>query len=334
MARVLVLGGTRFLGPPVVRWLLEAGHDVTLFHRGGAEPEAAAGAAHIHGDFGAITDFLPRLRRLRPGVVLDVVPYIDKAGHGVSHFVGVAERAVVVTSLDVYRAFAVAWGREGVGVEATPLTEESPLRSGRSPDLTSDIDFDNLEVERGLRGRAELPVTVLRLPMIYGPGDPMHRLFHYIRRMDDGRPAIILDEARASRRWSRGYVENVAAAVGLAVVDPRSSGRIFNVAAPETPTEAAWVRQIGEAAGWYGDVVTAPSESLPPDLRSPLKVPQDLVVSSERLRMELDYSEPVTAAEALRRTIVWERKNPPPTQPPDYVAEDAVLIRATSRQGA
>lgn len=46
--------------------------------------------------------------------------------------------------------------------------------------------------------------------MIYGGGDPQRRL---ARRMSDGRPAIILDEKIAARRWSRGYAENVAAAV-------------------------------------------------------------------------------------------------------------------------
>jgi nucleoside-diphosphate-sugar epimerase len=38
VTRVLVLGGTRFLGPPTVRWLLDAGHEVKVFHRGDTEP--------------------------------------------------------------------------------------------------------------------------------------------------------------------------------------------------------------------------------------------------------------------------------------------------------
>jgi nucleoside-diphosphate-sugar epimerase len=198
--RVLVLGGTRFIGPPTVEGLIDSGHEVVLFHRGGAEPQACAHAEHIHGDFASFAESVPKLIDLRPDVVLDTVPYIDKAGHGVSHFARHADRAVVVTSLDVYRAFAVAWGSEDGNIEPTPLTEDSPLRGRPAPDLTPDIDFDNLEVERALQGKPELPVTVLRLPIIYGPNDAQHRLFNYIRRMDDGRDAIILDEARASLR--------------------------------------------------------------------------------------------------------------------------------------
>jgi nucleoside-diphosphate-sugar epimerase len=328
--RILVLGGTRFIGPPTVQLLVDAGHEVTLFHHGRSEPRAAAGAEHVHGDFAAFAESVPMLRELSPDVVVDTVPYIRKSGHGVLHFAGIADRAVVVTSLDVYRAFAVAWGSEGDGVaEPMPVTEESPLRAASSPDLTADIDFDNLDVERALVDQAELAVTVLRLPMVYGQNDERHRLFNYVRRMDDRREAIILDESRASLRWSRGYVDNVAAAVALAASDPRSRGRIYNVAALKTPTETEWVRSIGKACGWTGDVVVAPTESLPPAMRSPLAVRQDLIVSSERIRGELDYVEQVSLEEGLRRTVDWTRANPPSDEPVDYSGEDRVLAALT-----
>ena len=314
-----------FLGPPSVRWLIDAGHDVTVFHRGRAEHPGTADAEHVHGDFAAFADSVPRLIAGRPDVVLDIVPYIDKAGHGVRHFAGVADRAVVVTSLDVYRAFAIAWGSESGEIEPTPLTEDSPLRSGPAPDLTSDIDFDNLDVERALLDREDLPVTVLRLPMIFGPNDPMHRLFYYVRRMDDRRHAIVIDEVRASLRWSRGYVANVAAAVGLAVNDVRSAARVLNVAAEETPSEVEWVRAIGHACGWAGEIVVACHESLPTALRSPLKTRQDMIVSSDRIRRELGYTDPVSADEALVRTVEWTRSHPPATEALDYSLENSVL---------
>src|SRR5881394_1824508 len=247
MARVLVLGGTRFLGPSVVEQLLAQGHEVTIFHRGGVEPSSTAGAEHFHAEFATLADHVPDLAKRRPEVVVDVVPYIDKAGHGVRHFRGIADRAVVVTSLDVYRAFAVAWGSESGDVESMPLTEDATLRSGPAPDLTDDIDFDNLEVEKALRNDSTLPVSILRLPMLYGPHDPQRRMARYVRRMADGRKAIILDARSAARRWSRTYVDNAAAAVCLAVSDERAAGRTFNVASLDTPTEAEWIALIANA---------------------------------------------------------------------------------------
>ena len=46
-------------------------------------------------------------------MVLDVSPGLAKGGHGVLHFVGIARRGVVLTSLDVYRAMSALWGVEG-----------------------------------------------------------------------------------------------------------------------------------------------------------------------------------------------------------------------------
>src|SRR5579864_1279230 len=156
-----------------------------------------------------------------------------------------------------------------------------------------------------------LPGTVLRLPMVYGPGDYQHRMFAYLKRMDDGRPAILLDEAEARWKWTHGYVENVAAAIALAVTDERAAGRIYNVGEPFTFSMAEWIAKIGEAAGWQGKVVTVSHGRLPEPLRWDINAEQDIVVDSSRIRRELGYKEPVDIDEAIRRTVVWERANPP-----------------------
>jgi nucleoside-diphosphate-sugar epimerase len=57
----------------------------------------------------------------------------------------------------------------------------------------------------------ELSGTVLRLPMVYGPGDPLHRFHPVVKHIVDGRHHIIFPETIAARRSPRGYVENVAA---------------------------------------------------------------------------------------------------------------------------
>ncbi|NIM98090.1 MAG: NAD-dependent dehydratase, partial [candidate division Zixibacteria bacterium] len=87
------------------------------------------------------------------------------------------------------------------------------------------------------------------------PGDSQHRLFQYLKRMDDNRPAILLEQGMANWRWTKGYVENVAAAIVPAVVEERATGRIYNVGEQDALSEEEWVRAIGAAAGWKGKVV-------------------------------------------------------------------------------
>lgn len=328
MTRVLVLGGTGFLGAHVVRALVKQGATVCVFHRGETEAELPAAALHVHGEFASFSDYLPELRAFSPQVVLDVVPFHAKSGHGVAHFVGVADRGVVVTSGDVYRAFARLWGSEPGPPDAVPLTEGSALREQPSPDLGPEIDYDNIEVERAVSRMGSLPTTVLRLPAIFGPNDPFHRLFRYVKRMDDGRAAIILDERVAGWRFSRGYVSNVAAAVALAAMRKRAAGRTYNVAPLRADTEAQWVRRIARAHGWNGQILVAASQTLPEHLRLQFNTEQDLVLDSTLIRDELSYSEPVTLDDALAHTIAWEQRNPPADLASnmfDYEAEDEML---------
>lgn len=329
--RVLVLGGTRFVGRFVVERLTRRGHDVTLFHRGETETSAPSTVHHLHGDFADFPRHFDALLARAPEVVLDMVPFLDKAGHGVTHFRDVARRAVVISSCDVYRAYGRLHRTEPGTPDPVPLTEGSPLRSLPMEELVDEgIDYDNIELERAVASVPKLPVTILRLPATYGPGDYQHRLYPYLRQMDDGRPAILLEERHAAWHWPRGYVENVAAAIALAVEDERAAGRIYNVA-DECPSQEEWVRQVASAAGWSGETVTVPAEHLPDRLRPRVDLSQDYALDASRIGRELGFVSAVDRDEGLRRTVAWERANPPVSvEPLDYETEDELLDSLTS----
>jgi nucleoside-diphosphate-sugar epimerase len=201
-----------------------------------------------------------------------MVPHIDKGGHGIAHFRGIVDRAVVISSGDVYRAFARLWKSEPGPPDRVPLTEESPLRTLPAPDGKGEDDFDNLDAERAALADPSLPATVLRLPATHGPGDRQHRLAPYLRAMHDDRPAIVLGSTHARWRWSRGYVENVAAAIALAVADERASGRTYNVAAEPAASEADWIRAIATITGWVGTIRVVPDDHLPPGASTALRL--------------------------------------------------------------
>ena len=85
---------------------------------------------------------------------------------------------------------------------------------------------------------------------------------------------------------------------------------------------------IGEAAGWKGEIIALSTDETPEHLRQPYNTAQNWTVSSDRIRLELGFREPVGIPEALRRTIEWERRNPPSDLPAttfDYAAEDAAI---------
>ena len=335
---ILIIGGTRFIGPCVARQLTAQGHRVTVFHRGQTEDHFPSIVSHIHGDRRHLSAFKEEFARLALHVVLDMIAYTETDALAVKDtFRGLARRVVTLSSGDVYRDLDRLRRIQPGPPCSIPLSEAAPLRETLYPyrSMATGPDdmkytYDKIPVERAVMGDPELPGTILRLPAVYGPGDYQHRLFDYLKRMDDGRPAILLEEGAARWRWTRGYIENVAAAIALAVTDERAAGRIYNVGEEEALSEAEWVQATGRAAGWNGAVMAVPKEMLPKHLTSDYDWQHHLVYDTSRLRAELGYAEHIAREDALKRTVAWERAHPPEKVDDsrfDYGAEDAALAR-------
>ena len=333
--RVLLIGGSGFIGPHVAAALEREGHEVILFHR----TSGGSTRREILGDRNRLADHAAALREASPEVVIDLILSSGRQARALMDtFRGVSRRVVALSSCDVYRACGVLHGTEPGPLEPIPLTESSALRTRLQtypPDRIRmlqqvfgwlDEEYDKIPVEREILGDPQLPGTVLRLPMVYGPGDPLRRLLPVVKRIDDRRPAILFEEKHARWRGPRGYVENVAAAVALAAADNRAAGRVYNVGEAENLTELEWARRIAAEAQWDGGFVTLPAERTPPHLRMPGNLDQHWVVDTTRIREELGYREPVPQPDAIRRTIQWDRAHPPQAGPPvDYDAEDEAL---------
>ena len=336
--RVLIIGGTGFIGVHVLHQLLEEGHDVALFQRGQTRTELSFPVHHIYGDRKELPTFASDFRGFAPDVVLDMIPFTEQDALSLmSTFRGTARRVVAISSMDVYRAYGLFRRSEVGKPEPMPFDEDAPLRSSLFPyrslaQSAGDIlyNYEKILVERIVLNDDELSGTVLRLPCVYGAGDSYHRTFEYLKRMDDGRPAIILSEAKAQWRWTRGYMENVAAAITLAMTHEESADRIYNVGEAEALTEAEWVGEIGRAAGWNGDVITESADMLPKHLVEEYDYRHNLAANTGRIRRELGYSEPVSREAALKRTVAWERRAAPKevsAERFDYAAEDEALTK-------
>jgi nucleoside-diphosphate-sugar epimerase len=335
--KILVIGGTSgFIGTRVIRKLVADGHEVAVFHRGQTNTDLPPGVRRILGDRQRLADFRAEFKRFAPQVVLDnYLRFEPEAVALMQTFRGLAERVVAVSSQDVYRTYGILWRREATEPNTTPIDEDAPLRSVLYPyrSIARDADdpkynYDKIPVERVVMSDSNLTGTVLRLPAVYGEGDKQHRLFEYLKRMDDHRPVILLEQDEAQWRWTRGYVGNVADAVALAVTDERAANRIYNVGEENAPTVAEWVKAIGQAVGWHGDVLAIPKDNLPEHMKPLTGYEHDLAVDTKRIREELGYQEKVSKEEALLKTIDWERANPPTEIGPkqfDYAAEDAVI---------
>jgi nucleoside-diphosphate-sugar epimerase len=305
--RVSVLGGTGFIGRHVTSRLVEAGADVTTIQRGRTRDRLPA-APSLAADRMQPSTLAAALAAAEPHVLIDMIAY---SGEDMERLLAALprslERLVVISSGDVYWTYA-AFLELGSGPAPThPLDERSPLRRELYPyraraagpeDLL--YRYEKISVEQTARAGAKVPVTILRLPMVYGPGDPQSRVGGYLERLHASGGRFRLNVEEAAWRCTRGYVEDVAWAIGLAVLDERAAGEIFNVGEEVALPEIEWVREVAAAAGWSGEIISdaGVSPSLPVNWGMPL------VVDTSRIREMLRYRELIGRQEGLRRTAV------------------------------
>jgi len=286
--RLLIVGGTKFIGPHVVRRLVSLGHHVTVYHRGENESPLPDAVRHVRAAEAGIPvrSFPPTLFAGTPDVAIHMIAMGEQDTRAaIDAFRGRISRAVWISSGDVYRAYGRFTGIEPGPIEPVPLTEDSPLRSVLYPyrakaDSPDDLawSYEKVRMEQIAASDAHLPATILRLPKVYGPGGNADlATVHGFR----DQPAW---------RWTHGFVENVAEAIVLAAVRPEAAGRIYNVGEAHTPTMAE------RLAG------------LPPSPMASAAPPgynfaQDIVYDTSRIRRELGYAEPVPEHEAMLRTV-------------------------------
>ena len=163
--RVIVLGGTRFIGRASVEELVRAGHAVMVVHRGETEPADLVDVQHLHvarADFPTRRDRTRRVRS-RCGAGLRRA---DSRGcrAGAGGAAGRHPRLVVLSSIDVYRAYSALMA--STHTEPLPLDETSPVRDQRYPyrgQRPGMDDYEKLDVEDAYRARGGV---ALRLPMV------------------------------------------------------------------------------------------------------------------------------------------------------------------------
>ena len=310
--RILFLGGTSLTGPYAVRRLDALGHRVTVFHRGDHEAEFPPGVEHVHGDFA----HPPReILDSRPDVVVHMWAMTETdARQFVETFRGVAGRAVVISSGDVYRAYARLQRREPGPPDPIPLGEDAPLRQTRFPYREKAPaaghwmeQYDKILVEETILGARDLPATILRFPAVLGQGE-YRRFRRWLQPMLRGDAELRIQDTWAEWRWTHGFAEDVAESVVLAAIHPSSAGRIYNVGEVGAPTMLERLEEFGGAAGWTGRIIPLRACELPEADRMPQDFSHHLAYDTSRIRCELGYRETVPREISVARTLALEQE--------------------------
>jgi nucleoside-diphosphate-sugar epimerase len=318
--RVVVLGGTRFIGRAIVEQLAASGHDLLIVHRGHLEPKDMPEVRHLHSDRPGLAAHREELASFKPDAGIDCRALTRTDAEQALDALPKDMRWIVISSLDVYRAFgAVLEDKES---DPVPLDEESPTRANRYPYRGKAADreeYDKLDVEETFLPHG---ATVLRLPMVYGEHDYQLREEFILRRVRAGRNRIPF--GRGQWLTCRGYVRDIARGVELALQNPAAAGQIFNLCEDRTYSMRMWALMILQAAGSEAELVRVADEALPEDLKTTGTMSQHIAASAHKARMQLGWttSDPY---ETVRTTVRWHLANPPPNPDLDFRADDQAL---------
>lgn len=174
--RVLVLGGTTFLGPAVVDAALGRGGEVTIFHRGRQPAHRPGDVEEVLGDRDG---GLGPLQGRRWDVCVDTSGYVPRVvGDSAELLADAVERYVFVSSLSVYADLAPGVDESRPVHDPPPDEVEGPILELYGP---LKVGCERV-VERALPGRA----IILRAGLLVGPRDPLNRFAYWVTRVADG----------------------------------------------------------------------------------------------------------------------------------------------------
>lgn len=178
--RILILGGTGFIGPHMVRRAVERGHKVTLFNRGRSNADLFKDLETLIGDRDGKLDALK-------GRSWDAV--IDNSGYVPRH---VRDSAALLAG-SVRRYLFISTGSV-YAYDQERYDEGSPLLKAPDP-ASEDVNkyYGELKVlcEEAVNTAYRDRATILRLHMVAGPGDPTHRFTYWPVRIERGGEVLV-----------------------------------------------------------------------------------------------------------------------------------------------
>lgn len=312
--RTLVIGSTGFLGPQIIQALLNKNVEVVAASRSGLATQPSD-AQTVRLDRSRPESVLEAIRAYKVDTVIDVIAYdIETTKPLPDHLEGNIDRYVLLSSGDVYQNYGLFQQKEGGRPQLTPLDENAPLRQSRFPyrleqprprtDPLQWMDsYDKIPIEAAVR-KMKTAWSILRLPMVYGPGDKQNRFRWAIAPMAAQKDQLTLGTQWAAWVTTYGYVENVAAAIALGATAPEAANQIFNIGEECPVPHRIWAERWADEMNWSGKIIIKDLPAKGALAELDLSVP--FGISSKKFRETIGFTDPCPLDHALRATIASE----------------------------
>lgn len=315
--RILILGGTGFIGPAQVEYALARGHTVTLFNRGRTNPSLFPGVEKLVGDRNAPDGYAALGTDRTWDVVIDNPTTLPRWVRGAAAALAArTNHYMYVSTISVFRDYSQ------IGI-----TEDGPLHEPGNPEATQmgqgDTAYGPLKVRSELDaleryGRDK--VTIIRPGLIVGPGDLSDRFSYWPVRIEKGGevlapgtpddPAQYVD-VRDLGQWM------------IRMAEARALG-IYNATGPASPTTIAemlyGIKAVttSNARFTWVDADFLQAQEVRPWSEMPVwSPPRGAMAGFMRVDCRKAYAAGLTfrpLADTARDTLAWYHTRPPEQQ--------------------
>ena len=314
--KVLIFGGTRFMGRYVLRALLDVGVEVTIANRGTREENK--GAHNVICDRsqpGALEQF----KDSKFDAVIDFSAYasdwVEEAG---KFFAGKISRYVFISTGAVYTSS-----------QHFPITEDFPKGPPHpfGPYAQEKIRSESLLREFSAQGAFD--TTALRLPFVLGPDNYEDRESFVFSRLLSNEPIFLANGGKSIHSFI--YAGDVASAIVRVLSLSRTNGsEEFNLAIPQATTSRGFVNLASEVCGIEPNVISYLPEDFQIDtINFDLKnvafpFPENnAYLSSEKILTKLGFAPAYDLKSMLSEYFEWWKKATDKT-PKQYPLENRI----------
>ncbi|WP_321471976.1 NAD-dependent epimerase/dehydratase family protein [uncultured Paludibaculum sp.] len=326
--RVLVIGGTQFIGKHLVAALCKDGHEVAILHRKPSH-ELGKKIVNLQADRNDIDQVRSVLRGHSYDIVFDMVYDWEK---GTPPTV-VEDTAKLLTGHVGRYIFMSSVSAYGDGLNHH---EGDALAPDDHRDRYVRCKAQSERALFRLHQRHGTPVVTLRPPCVYGPCNPFYREQFFWDRVRDKRPVILPGDGRRLMQFA--YVKDVVWSC-LRVMDaPNVVGHGFNIANARPLTQAEVLDALFVAAGKDTPVIRVPRERIARAGGHPLgpnlyfgmyfDLPPVTMVISKAQRV-LGFK-PTSFQEGLQETYKWYLRHHA-KKGIDYTFENQLLAKERSQ---
>lgn len=280
--KILIVGGTQFIGYEITKKLIEEGHDVTVFYRG-IHKVPFKDVKEIICDWHDFSKAEKMLKGKDFDVVINNICFSEQDAFQsyklfkdkTEHFITISSAAVYLLNPDIF----IPYKEEEAMYDIKKYYKESEKHRYGYGKREADLYFLAKNI------RANFPCTIIRLPVVVGEKDYTGRIATYYCQIEEDHTIILPDGGQ--NLWGFIYVKDIADFILQILKNKKSFGKVYNLSQREGVTLRQLILNIGKLIGKVPKIIDIPSSYL---IKTPLGINFSPLYSSQHVLLDISQA--------------------------------------------